>query len=187
MAPVIDHTELRLLRIAYRRAHGSAEMPDAEFLRELAHVLKNQIPSNADQRDESELFYEYQSRKSGDYAEFDSRVASTNDEEVCNDSADQRRLRSPLARDVCRQVELIQGQLVRIQPGWFHVGRKKDVPKSACHVGRYRGCYVWVGPEGCDALTEFTLTVMKFSSLIKETQTLLSPGQVKFSPGDRPG
>jgi hypothetical protein len=28
---------------------------------------------------------------------------------------------------------------------------------------------------------------MKFSSLIKETQTLLSPGQVKFSPGDRSG
>ena len=41
--------------------------------------------------------------------------------------------------------------------------------------------------EGPAPLTEFTLTVMKISSLIKETQTLLSPGQVKFSPGDRPG
>jgi hypothetical protein len=29
--------------------------------------------------------------------------------------------------------------------------------------------------------------VLKLSSLIKETQTLISPGQVKFSPGDRGG
>jgi hypothetical protein len=80
---------------------------------------------------------------------------------------------------------VIQRSLARIQPGWFHVGRKRDVPHDACFVGRHGHRYVWVGPEGREALTEFTLTVMKFSSPIKETQTLLSPGQVKFSPGDR--
>ena len=42
-------------------------------------------------------------------------------------------------------------------------------------------------PRGRAALTEFTLTLMKISSLIKETQTLISPGQVKLSPGDRSG
>jgi hypothetical protein len=42
-------------------------------------------------------------------------------------------------------------------------------------------------PDGREQLTEFTLTVLKFSSLIKETQTLISPGSVKFSPGDRGG
>jgi hypothetical protein len=53
MTPVMKETELRLLRIAYRRALGFAEMPDAEFLNDLAHELENQFPSNADQRDES--------------------------------------------------------------------------------------------------------------------------------------
>ena len=32
MTPVIDATELRLLRIAYRRALGLPDMPDPEFL-----------------------------------------------------------------------------------------------------------------------------------------------------------
>ena len=82
---------------------------------------------------------------------------------------------------------MIQRDLAKIRPGWFHVGAKRDVPRDACYVGRHGHRYVWVGPEGREALTEFTLTVMKLSSLIKETQTLLSPGQVKFSPGDRGG
>jgi hypothetical protein len=34
---------------------------------------------------------------------------------------------------------------------------------------------------------EFTLAVLKISSLIKETQTLITPGTVKFSPTDRGG
>ena len=42
-------------------------------------------------------------------------------------------------------------------------------------------------PMASISLTEFTLTVMKLSSLIKETQTLINPGSVKFSPGDRGG
>src|SRR5947208_7002478 len=56
MSPVIDATELRLLRIAYRRALGVADMPSREFLDELAHELKDQLASNSDLRNESELF-----------------------------------------------------------------------------------------------------------------------------------
>jgi hypothetical protein len=44
-----------------------------------------------------------------------------------------------------------------------------------------------VDPSRQDDLTRFTLTVMKLGTLIKDTQTLISPGQVKFSPGDRGG
>jgi hypothetical protein len=187
MTPLINASQLRLLRIAYRRALGSPEMPDPEFLNELAHELKNQIPSNADQRDESELFYEFHSRGLRNYGDFDSKVTTTNDEEVCDGLEAISAARSPLARDVCRQIDLIQRALARIRPGWFQVGGKRDVPRDACYVGRHGHRYVWVGPEGREALTEFTLIVMKLSTLIKETQTLLSPGQVKFSPGDRPG
>ena len=188
MTPVIERTELRLLRIAYRRALGLPDMPDSEFLNELSHELKNQFPSNADQRDESDIFYEFASSKVHNYADFDAKVASTNDNEIFSDGPETHPPNlSPLARNVRRKVESLQRDLARIQPGWFHVGRKKDVPKNACYVGRHHDRYVWVGPEGREALTEFTLTVMNISMLIKETQTLISPGSVKFSPGDRGG
>ena len=62
MSPLIDATELRLLRIAYRRALGVPDMPSPKFLDELADELKDQFASNADLRYESELFYEYQNR-----------------------------------------------------------------------------------------------------------------------------
>jgi hypothetical protein len=186
MSPVIDATELRLLRIAYRRAHGVQEMPTPEFLDELAHELKDQFASNSDLRDESELFYEFQGRTSRSSKELDAHVVNTNDDAVCVDG-EMTRDRSPLARNVCRKVKLVQNELASIQPGWFHVGRKRDVPKDACYVGSCGSAFVWVGPEGRDQLTEFTLTVLKITSLIKETQTLISPGSVKFSPGDRGG
>ena len=186
MSPVIDATELRLLRIAYRRAHGAPDMPSPEFLDELAHELKDQFASNADLRNESELFYEYESRIPRSSRELDDHVITTNDVAVCG-GPDPARARSPLARNVCRKIGMIQNDLAMIGPGWFHVGGKHDVPKHACYVGRSGPCYVWVGPEGVNQLTEFTLTVLKLASLIKETQTLISPGSVKFSPGDRGG
>ena len=186
MSPVIDATELRLLRIAYRRALGVPDMPSPKFLDELAHELKDQFASNADLRNESELFYEYQSRANRSSRELDAHVITTNDATVCGDPGPSLD-RSPLAGNVCRKIEMIQDDLAVIRPGWFHVGRKHDVPKDACYVGRSGDCYVWVGPDGIDELTEFTLTVLKISSLIKETQTLINPGTVKFSPGDRGG
>jgi hypothetical protein len=186
MSPVIDATELRLLRIAYRRAHGAPDIPSPEFLDELAHELKDQIASNADLRNESELFYEFHGRDSRSSRELDAHVITTNDVTVCG-GPDPLRERSPLARNVCRKIGMIQKDLAMIQPGWFQVGHKRDVPKDACYVGKSGNYYAWVRPEGREQLTEFTLTVLKLSSLIKETQTLISPGSVKFSPGDRDG
>ena len=185
-SPVIDGTELRLLRIAYRRAHGAFEMPSPALLDDLAHELKDQLASNADLRYESESFYEFQNRASRSSQELDAHTITTNDDTVCVDPEPMRD-RSPLARNVCRKIAMIQNDLAMVQPGWFHVGCKRDVPKEACYVGKSGNSYVWVGPEGRDQLTEFTLTVLKLSSLIKETQTLISPGNVKFSPGDRGG
>ena len=85
MSPVIDATELRLLRIAYRRAHGAPDMPSPEFLDELSHELKDQFASNADLRNESELFYEFQGRASRSSRELDAHVITTNDDTVCGD------------------------------------------------------------------------------------------------------
>lgn len=180
-APVIDPLELRLLRIAYRRAYGSPEMPSPDLIDELAHELKGQVAINTDLRDESELFYEYLAMMDKGYMELDDAAATTNDETFAGSDG----LKSPLARDVSRQIAVIERELSMIEPGWFCVGRKRDVPKDACYVGHYGKSWVWVPPEGYAALTEFTLTAMKISTLIKETQTLISPGSVKFSPGDR--
>jgi hypothetical protein len=187
MSPVIDSIELRLLRIAYRRAHGAADMPTPDLLDELAHELKDQLPANADLRNESELFYELESRGNEKYRDLDSRIITTNDTEFCTEVDRADRDVSPLARNVHRKVKALERELAAIQPGWFCVGCKRDVPKAACYVGRSGDCYVWVLPEGREALTELTLTVLKLSTLIKETQTLISPGSVKFSPGDRGG
>ena len=143
MSPVIDATELRLLRIAYRRALGAPDMPSPEFLDELAHELKDQFASNADLRNESELFYEFQSRASRSSKELDAHVITTNDDTVCGDP-EPLRDRSPLARNVCRKIGMIQNDLAMIQPGWFHVGRKRDVPKDACYVGKC-GNYLCLG------------------------------------------
>ena len=96
MSPVIDATELRLLRIAYRRAHGAPDMPSPKFLDELAHELKDQFASNADLRNESELFYEFQSRANRSFRELDAHVITTNDATVCGDPGSSLD-RSPLA------------------------------------------------------------------------------------------
>jgi hypothetical protein len=48
--------------------------------------------------------------------------------------------------------------------GWFHAGRKKDVPKGACYVGRHCDTYVWVMPDGLEGLTRFTMTVIDLAT-----------------------
>jgi hypothetical protein len=58
--------------------------------------------------------------------------------------------------------------------GWFHVGRKKDVPKCACYCGHYCDTYVWVMPEGVEGLTVFTLGVIDIATV----QSHVPTGQV---------
>src|SRR6516164_8762551 len=82
-SPVIDATELRLLRIAYRRAHGAPDMPTPAFLDELTHELKDQFASNSDLRNESDVFYQFQSSASGSYRALDAHVITTNDDTFC--------------------------------------------------------------------------------------------------------
>jgi hypothetical protein len=186
MAPVVDASELRLLRIAYRRAFGVPDMPSPDFLEELGHELKEQIANNTDLQQETTLFYTYQAAARTDPAALEAHTVTTNDDRFCT-PVSLAKDRSPLARNTCRKLQTIQRDLLTIQPGWFHVGRKRDVPKNACYVGHSGDTYAWVCPEGREQLTEFTLMVLKFSALIKETQTLINPGSVKFSPGDRNG
>jgi len=58
--------------------------------------------------------------------------------------------------------------LSTVKPGWFGVGRKKDIPKHACNVGRYCDTYVWVLPENVELLTMFTLAILDIHTFKSE-------------------
>jgi hypothetical protein len=88
---------------------------------------------------------------------------------------------TPMAAEVRRQVKDVQSDLMKINTGWFGRGCKKDIPKDACYVGHYRDCYVWVRPNGVEELTDFTLKILSFTSLIKESTILTTPGP-RYTP-----
>jgi hypothetical protein len=73
--------------------------------------------------------------------------------------------------DFCRKQmkEFFAGEeaaLVEYFPrgGWYGVGGKKDVPKSACYVGHYGCTYVWVAPEGMNDLALFTMGALDLAT-----------------------
>lgn len=88
---------------------------------------------------------------------------------------------TPLAAEVRRQIYEIEEDLKKIQPGWFRIAcDKHEIPNGACLVGHCKDCgkhcYVWVLPEGRAAFEDFTLRILKFSSLLKESQVMTIPG-----------
>jgi hypothetical protein len=60
-------------------------------------------------------------------------------------------------------------------PGWYYIGGKKDVPKDACYVGCWCDRCAWVMPDGVEALSRFTVTVL---NVVK-----LKPGEGKAKSG----
>jgi len=52
-----------------------------------------------------------------------------------------------------------------MQPGWYSVGCRKEVPKEACYVGRYGKVFVWVTPDGLDDLTRITLAILDIATI----------------------
>lgn len=59
----------------------------------------------------------------------------------------------------------------QLPTGWFQIGCRKEVPKSACYVGCCGETAVWVEPEGMDGLARFTLTIMQLSTSEPRPQT----------------
>ena len=88
---------------------------------------------------------------------------------------------TPDAAEVRRQVKEVQKDLLEIHPGWYGVGRRRDVPRDACYVGHHGDVYVWVCPAGREDLAEFTIHILSFASLIKDNQVLTVPGP-RFTP-----
>jgi hypothetical protein len=183
--PVTDGDELRLLRIAYRRALGFDEMPSAELRDDLAREIKKQIVMSEDLKLESGLFYkEMLKAKNQSYFELDHETDSTVGEKKFSEPALDPILaarKTPLAREVIAELNEIIDELKTIRPGWYHVGCKKDVPKNAAYVSNYRDVYVWVMPDGVEGLTNFTLSVLEMASAIHPASA--NNMGVMYSPG----
>src|SRR5262249_21245038 len=84
------------------------------------------------------------------------KISDTLDEEILRFRTDEKRFlfkpskdaATGLTKETIRQVNEVQAALLSVPSGWFHSGRRRDVPRDACYVGQYGKCYVWVGPEG---------------------------------------
>lgn len=90
------------------------------------------------------------------------------------------------AEDKVRKLESLLNEPI-FQTPWLNCGQKKDVPRCACYVGRYRDClgerYVWVTPEGLKTLREFTLVILTLAPI--EKQDVVSGRGAAFSPSIR--
>ena len=111
---------------------------------------------------------------------------TTNDDTVCGD-AEPSRDRSPLASERLPENRDDPGRPRQDSTRLVPRGSQARRPEGRLLRREERGLLRLGRPRWVDELTEFTLTVLKLSSLIKETQTLINPGSVKFSPGDRGG
>ncbi|MBX9626079.1 MAG: hypothetical protein K2X82_19940 [Gemmataceae bacterium] len=88
------------------------------------------------------------------------------------------------AEDKIRKLEDL---LEKFNTPWLACGKKHDVPKCACYIGRHRGCtgdcHVWVMPDQLGTLREFTLIVLALAPI--EKQELFPSRGAAFSPSFR--
>jgi hypothetical protein len=189
--PVTDPDALRLLQIAYRRTMGSTEMPDADFLDDVAHRIKLQIIATEDLKSQSAYFYQSETgkRREPNKNALEDIESTLGDETIYEPrenraSPPPRARKSPLAREVAHEIHSLVEDLAGIPTGWFHVGRKHDVPKDACYVAHQGPTYVWVDAAGMEGLSGFTLAVLDLATTIQPPQVFGSPGGgVSYSPG----
>ncbi len=69
--------------------------------------------------------------------------------------------------------------LEAMQPGWYCVGHKHDVPKCAAYVGCWGDTYVWVMPDQLDYLTRLTLAILDLATAAPPNGVLVIPNPVQ--------
>lgn len=186
--PVVYGDALRLIQIAYRRAFSIDEMPDDKLLDDVAHDIKKQVIATEDLKTETYLFYQSVFTDKGrSFNSLRRGTTSTVGEQPFVPPAegpdpllDQK---TPLAREVAHELNEVVDDLRSVPTGWFGVGKKHDVPKNACYVGKCGHTYVWVMPEHRADLSKFVLIVMDLSNAIQEPESLNIQGGLNFSPG----
>lgn len=71
-----------------------------------------------------------------------------------------------------------------IPRGWFHVGGRRDVPRSARYCGRYQDTHVWVTDDGLADFSTFYLTMMRLYQLELEKKTATVTRTYDGSPAE---
>jgi hypothetical protein len=190
--PIIHTDAIKVLQMAYRRAYGIDEMPDKRLLDDMAYDIKKQVISTEDLKTESSLFYQSQFTKlQKSYDSLRRGTNSTVGEQYfmppAGEPDPEADRKSPLAREVAREVNDIVDDLKTIPTGWFGVGHRRDVPKDACFVAHQGKVYVWVTRENRDDLSKFTMAILDIATAIQEPETLSIQGSgLSFSPGFTP-
>jgi hypothetical protein len=173
-----DPDKLLLMRAAYRLTAGNATGPDQTMITDL-YYKHFEISAASMKCVEQNL-------PPSEYAKIRDKLAKLSGIEFWNATDFLERLEGDdiLGKDDMRRYRLLLLSCARItqfrdlpeyiagsdpysvawasalQPGWFGVGCKRDVPKNACYVGHYCGTYVWVLPENVEMLSMLTLAIL---------------------------
>jgi hypothetical protein len=67
----------------------------------------------------------------------------------------------------------VANRLAQLPQGWLHIGRSGDVPHVACYKACCGDTYVWVAPEGREALADFNLIIQDIARVDINSTTLL--------------
>jgi predicted RNA-binding Zn ribbon-like protein len=73
--------------------------------------------------------------------------------------------------------------LSAMQPGWFCVGSRNQVPHGAPYVGCYHDAYVWVKPGGENHLTLLTLAILDLANAVPSSGSGSAP-RISFDQTD---
>jgi hypothetical protein len=165
---VEDPIQVFALQSIYRKAFGLEPLEEPNFITAGKKSRSQEAPSDADSdEDDNESDDETDSKSKSapaDGNESNASDASTSkSEELPSPSMDRvRRGRTPKQEEVTADLDASDFD---IPVGWFAIGCKKDVPKNACYVGRFRDRYAWVMPGDIHNLAKFTLAVLTITKL----------------------
>jgi hypothetical protein len=64
--------------------------------------------------------------------------------------------------------------LARLPDGWLHIGKLSDVPAHACYKAHFKSEWVWVQPEGVQALSDFAVIFQNIARVASNSPTLFA-------------
>ncbi len=67
----------------------------------------------------------------------------------------------------------VADRMAQLPAGWLHVGRLCDVPLKACYKAHCGDTWVWVMPDGMQALADFNLIIQDIARVDINSTTLL--------------
>lgn len=164
---VEDPIQVFALQSIYRKAFGLEVLEEPNFITAGKKSRQDKAKSDSDSEDESDI--DLGSVASVSVNRSSSRRGRSNSEVLPSphglrdsDRLNTSRKQSDVNENVSADLDASDFD---IPSGWFSIGCKKDVPKDACYVGRFRDRYAWVMPGDVDSLARFTLAVLTITKL----------------------